>query len=532
MFSCKSVLKMKNPSRLPLTVFATLSVRSISALTHYIHLKDPSLLSSPSVNFHRESLQIFDPAATTKEVEDGSSVIALVEVCDRKDAKKMIDRASLALPKWKRISGFERSKKIARWSELVKENADDLAKIMTLESGKPVKESYGEISYAASFLDFYSGECIRKSGVGGGYLVPSPFSHMDGSPKGKIMVTHEPVGVVAMITPWNFPAAMVTRKVGPALAAGCTVVLKPSELTPLTAIALKNLADQAGIPSDTFQIIVSDQENTSDIGEEFCSSPIVKKLSFTGSTAVGKLLMRQSSDTLKRLSLELGGNAPFIVFDDADIEQAAHAAVASKFRNAGQTCVCADRFIVHEAVEEAFIAALKGIVSKFQIGRGLDEKTTMGPLITEMAAKSVEAKIFDSVNEGAQIVYGGSLIPHLGPNFLQPTIVRNVKSSSKLWCTETFGPVIAITTFRHEDDAVNLANDTPTGLASYFCSQDLSRVFRVAERLENGIVCINEGIFSTANAPFGGVKESGLGREGSTEGLNEYLEPKYTFLNH
>lgn len=220
------------------------------------------------------------------------------------------------------------------------------------------------------------------------------------------------------------------------------------------------------------------------------------------------------------------------MFDDADIEQAAHAAVASKFRNAGQTCVCADRFIVHEAIEDEFISALKDIVSKFQIGPGIDESTTIGPLISEMAAKSVEAKIYDSVKDGAQIVFGGSLIPHLGPNFLQPTIVRNVKSSSKLWYTETFGPVISITTFRHEDDAINLANDTPTGLASYFCSQDLSRVFRVAERLENGIVCINDGIFSTANAPFGGVKESGLGREGSVEGLNEYLEPKYTFLNH
>lgn len=511
---------------------ATVSVRSISALTHNIHLKDPSLLSSPTVNFHRESLQVFDPAATHKEIEDGSAVVALVEVSDRKDAKQMIGKASLALPKWKHISGFERSKMIARWSELVKENADDLAKIMTLESGKPIKESYGEISYATSFLDFYAGECVRKSGVGGGYLVPSPFSHMDGSPKGKLMVTQEPVGVVAMITPWNFPVAMVTRKVGPALAAGCSVVLKPSELTPLSGIVLKNLADQAGIPGDIFQIIVSDQDKTPDIGEEFCSNPIVKKISFTGSTAVGKLLMRQSSESLKRLSLELGGNAPFIVFDDADIEQAAHAAVASKFRNAGQTCVCADRFIVHEAVEEEFIAALKGIVSKFNIGPGIDENTTMGPLISEMAAKSVEAKIFDSARDGAQIVYGGSLIPHLGPNFLQPTIVRNVESSSKLWCTETFGPVIAIATFRHEEEAIDLANDTPTGLASYFCSQDLSRVFRVAERLENGIVCINEGIFSTANAPFGGVKESGLGREGSIEGLSEYLEPKYTFLNH
>jgi succinate-semialdehyde dehydrogenase/glutarate-semialdehyde dehydrogenase len=522
---------MKKPLG-PLAVFVTISVRSISALTHNIHLKDPSLLSSPAVNFHRESLQVFDPAATHKEIEDGSAVIALVEVSDREDAKKMIGKASLALPKWKHLSGFERSKKIARWSELVKENGDDLAKIMTLESGKPIKESYGEISYATSFLDFYAGECIRKSGVGGGYLVPSPFSHMDGSSKGKIMVTQEAVGVVAMITPWNFPLAMVTRKVGPALAAGCVVVLKPSELTPLSAIALKNLADQAGIPSDIFQIIISDEENTPEIGEEFCLNPIVKKLSFTGSTAVGKLLMRQSSETLKRLSLELGGNAPFIVFDDADIEQAAHAAVASKFRNAGQTCVCADRFIVHEAIEDEFISALKDIVSKFQIGPGIDERTTIGPLISEMAAKSVEAKIYDSVKDGAQIVYGGSLIPHLGPNFLQPTIVRNVKSSSKLWCTETFGPVISITTFRHEDDAINLSNDTPTGLASYFCSQDLSRVFRVAERLENGIVCINEGIFSTANAPFGGVKESGLGREGSVEGLNEYLEPKYTFLNH
>jgi succinate-semialdehyde dehydrogenase/glutarate-semialdehyde dehydrogenase len=528
----QSALMMKNPFGLPLAVLATVSVRSISALTHNIHLKDPSLLSSPTVNFHRESLQVFDPAATHKEIEDGSAVVALVEVSDRKDAKQMIGKASLALPKWKHISGFERSKMIARWSELVKENADDLAKIMTLESGKPIKESYGEISYATSFLDFYAGECVRKSGVGGGYLVPSPFSHMDGSPKGKLMVTQEPVGVVAMITPWNFPVAMVTRKVGPALAAGCSVVLKPSELTPLSVIVLKNLADQAGIPGDIFQIIVSDQDKTPDIGEEFCSNPIVKKISFTGSTAVGKLLMRQSSESLKRLSLELGGNAPFIVFDDADIEQAAHAAVASKFRNAGQTCVCADRFIVHEAVEEEFIAALKGIVSKFNIGPGIDENTTMGPLISEMAAKSVEAKIFDSARDGAQIVYGGSLIPHLGPNFLQPTIVRNVESSSKLWCTETFGPVIAIATFRHEEEAIDLANDTPTGLASYFCSQDLSRVFRVAERLENGIVCINEGIFSTANAPFGGVKESGLGREGSIEGLSEYLEPKYTFLNH
>ena len=522
---------MKKPLG-PLAVFVTISVRSISALTHNIHLKDPSLLSSPAVNFHRESLQVFDPAATHKDIEDGSAVIALVEVSDRMDAKKMIDKASFALPKWKHLSGFERSKKISRWSELVKENGDDLAKIMTLESGKPIKEGYGEISYATSFLDFYAGECIRKSGVGGGYLVPSPFSHMDGSPKGKIVVTQEAVGVVGMITPWNFPLAMVTRKVGPALAAGCVVVLKPSELTPLSAIALKNLADQAGIPSDIFQIIISDEEKTPEIGEEFCLNPIVKKLSFTGSTAVGKLLMRQSSETLKRLSLELGGNAPFIVFDDADIEQAAHAAVASKFRNAGQTCVCADRFIVHEAIEDEFISALKDIVSKFQIGPGIDESTTIGPLISEMAAKSVEAKIYDSVKDGAQIVFGGSLIPHLGPNFLQPTIVRNVKSSSKLWYTETFGPVISITTFRHEDDAINLANDTPTGLASYFCSQDLSRVFRVAERLENGIVCINDGIFSTANAPFGGVKESGLGREGSVEGLNEYLEPKYTFLNH
>lgn len=345
------------------------------------------------------------------------------------------------------------------------------------------------------------------------------------------MVVQEPVGVAALITPWNFPIAMITRKVAPALAAGCTVVLKPSELTPLTAIAVKQLANRAGIPDEVFQLVIADKSTTPQIGEEFCTNPIVKKISFTGSTAVGKLLMKLSSDTVKRLSLELGGNAPFIVFDDADLEQAINAAIASKFRNAGQTCVSADRFIIHEDIEDDFIRMLSEKVKEIKVGSGLSEVTNMGPLIEASAVTNIKEKIDEAIDQGAELILGGDSIEKLGPNFFQPTILRNVDPSSRVWLTETFGPVVAITTFLHEEDAVNLANDSSSGLASYFCSKDLARIFRVAERLENGLVGINEGIISTAVAPFGGMKESGLGREGSQSGIAEYLETKYVFLN-
>lgn len=508
------------------------TIRTVSSLTTSISLKDPTLLRAKFLHRHRESLEVLDPSATSSEVEDGSAVIALVEVMDRDDAKKAIEASSKALNIWKfHTTALERSKMLNRLSSLITENADDIARIMTLESGKPLKESMGEIGYGTSFIDFYAGEAIRSNSAGGGFLYPSPFSTMDGSPRGKIMAVQEAVGVTAMITPWNFPIAMVTRKLAPALAAGCTVVLKPSELTPLTAIAIKELANRAGIPDEVFQIIISNKDHTPDIGEEFCSNPIVKKISFTGSTAVGKKLMKLSSDTVKRLSLELGGNAPFIVFEDADIDQAVHAAIASKFRNAGQTCVCADRFIIHKCVEEEFVKVLCQKVEKICVGKGLNEKTTMGPLIVPSAALAVKDKVEEAMQKGAECVRGGGLMPELGPNFFEPTILRQVDASSRIWRDETFGPVIAIATFVHEDEAVELANDTSSGLASYICSKDMTRVFRVAERLENGIVGINEGIISTASAPFDGVKESGLGREGSPSGISEYLETKYMFLN-
>eukprot|EP00557_Chaetoceros_sp_GSL56_P010580 CAMPEP_0176485304 /NCGR_PEP_ID=MMETSP0200_2-20121128/4969_1 /TAXON_ID=947934 /ORGANISM="Chaetoceros sp., Strain GSL56" /LENGTH=530 /DNA_ID=CAMNT_0017881941 /DNA_START=129 /DNA_END=1721 /DNA_ORIENTATION=- len=526
-----------NQSKLPFilmtTTMSSYTIRMGSSLTTFINLKDPLLLRGKFLSRHRESLEVIDPSATLGDIEDGTAVIALVEAMDRSDAKKAIEESSKALKKWKfHTSALERSKLLNRLSTLITENADDIARIMTLESGKPLKESLAEVGYGTSFIDFYAGEAIRSTSAGGGHIYPSPFSSIDGSPRGKIMAIQEAVGVTAMITPWNFPIAMIARKLAPALAAGCTVVLKPSELTPLTAIAVKELANRAGIPDEVFQLIISNKDHTPGVGEEFCTNPIVKKISFTGSTAVGKLLMKQSSDTIKRFSLELGGNAPFIVFEDADIDQAVHAAMASKFRNAGQTCVCADRFIIHKDIEEEFVQALHQKVQKIHVGKGLDEKTIMGPLIHGSAASSIKEKVDEAVTEGAECVIGGNLLPHLGPNFFEPTILRNVDpSSSRIWHEETFGPVIAMTTFIHEDQAIELANDTSSGLASYFCTKDAARIFRVSERLENGIVGINEGIISTAVAPFGGVKESGIGREGSPSGLAEYLETKYVYWN-
>jgi len=324
---------------------------------------------------------------------------------------------------------------------------------------------------------------------------------------------------------------MITRKAGPALAAGCTTVLKPSELTPLTAVALSVLAKRAGVPEGVFEVVTADRDLTREVGDEMCSNPTVKKISFTGSTPVGKLLMKLSSDSVKRLSLELGGNAAFVVFEDADIDVAVDAAMASKFRNAGQTCVCADRFIIHESIEEEFVAKLTKKVKELNIGHGMKDGVTMGPVISTLPVKNLKEKVTEAIKEGAKCVVGGSALSDLGPNYFEPTILTNVDTSSLIWCTETFGPVAAIKAFTSEEEALMLANDTTTGLAAYFCTKDLSRIFRFSASLENGIIGVNEGIISNAAAPFGGVKESGLGREGSVVGINEYLETKYVFLN-
>ena len=328
-----------------------------------------------------------------------------------------------------------------------------------------------------------------------------------------------------------FLYSQITRKVGPALAAGCTTVLKPSELTPLTAVVLQVLAKRAGVPEGVFELVTADRDLTREVGDEICTNPAVKKISFTGSTPVGKLLMKLSSETVKRVSLELGGNAAFVVFDDADIDVAVNAAMSSKFRNAGQTCVCADRFIIHHEVEKEFVGKLTEKVKQLNVGHGLKDGVNMGPVISTLPVKNIHKKVEAAISDGANLVCGGSDLPDLGPNYFAPTILTNVNPSSLIWDTETFGPVVAINTFETEDEALSLANDTPSGLASYFCTKDLSRIFRFSSALENGLVGVNEGIISNAAAPFGGVKESGLGREGSVVGINEYIETKYVFLN-
>lgn len=513
---------------------STLAQPSNMAAAAYLSfsLKDPSLIPVGELEASANTFAVRDPAATSAQNKDGSAVIARVPTMGRDDAKKAIEKSSAVLPSWRDgTTAAHRSSILTRWSQLIKDNTDDIAKIMTLESGKPLRESRGEVAYGCSFLDYYAAEAIRPTSAGGGFLAPTPFATPDGAPRGKIMAVQEAVGVTAMITPWNFPIAMITRKVGPALAAGCTAVVKPSELTPLTAVAVKTLADRAGLPDGVLEIITADRESTAGVGNEFCTNPIVKKISFTGSTPVGKLLMKNSSDTVKKLSLELGGNAAFIVFDDADIDQAVDAAVASKFRNAGQTCVCSDRFLVHRSVHDEFVSKLKERVAQIVVGPGSAGETTMGPVITAAAVQSVKEKVEAALSSGGECVLGGEALPELGPNFFQPTIICNVDTKSKLWGAETFGPVAAIRVFDTEEEALELANDSPVGLASYFCSKDMSRVFRVASKLENGIIGINDGIISSASAPFGGVKESGLGREGSAAGIAEYLETKYMFIN-
>ncbi|MFM0418630.1 NAD-dependent succinate-semialdehyde dehydrogenase [Paraburkholderia aromaticivorans] len=443
-------------------------------------------------------------------------VVAQVAKGGAAETAQAIAAAERAFPAWRSLTAKERSVRVKRWGELMLENRDALAELLTLEQGKPLAEARGEVGYAASFFEWFAEEAKRAYGD----VIPSP------NPNAKIIVTREPVGVVAAITPWNFPLAMITRKAGPALAAGCTMVLKPSEETPLSAFALAVLAEKAGIPPGVFNIVSGDAVA---IGSVLTESDVVRKLSFTGSTRVGKLLAKQSADTLKKLSLELGGNAPFIVFDDADLDAAVQGAMASKFRNTGQTCVCVNRFYVQDGIYEAFTSALTQAVCKMRVGNALQGEVEQGPLINQAALKKVETHVADALQKGAKILTGGK--PHaLGGTFYEPTVLADASSSMLIAGEETFGPVAACFRFKTEEEAIAAANDTPFGLSAYFYTRDLARAWRVGEALESGMVGINEGILSTEVAPFGGVKQSGLGREGSKYGLDEYTELKYMMM--
>ena len=440
-------------------------------------------------------------------------VIGTVPRLGRAETRQAIDAAARAFPAWRKKTAKERAAVLRRWFDLMMANQEDLARLMTTEQGKPLTESRGEVAYAASFLEWFGEEAKR---VYGDTIPPHQADK-------RIVVIKEPVGVVACITPWNFPLAMITRKAGPAIAAGCTVVLKPASQTPFSALALAELAERAGVPKGVLNVITG---SATEIGGELTSNPIVRKLSFTGSTETGKLLMAQCASTVKKLSLELGGNAPFIVFDDADLDAAVEGAILSKYRNTGQTCVCANRLLVHDTVYDVFAERLSVAVRKLKPAPGLEAGATQGPLIDDRAVEKVESHIGDATSKGAKVLVGGRRHP-LGGRFFEPTVLTNVTPSMAIAREETFGPVAPLFRFRTEADAIALANDTESGLAAYFYGRDIGRIWRVAEALEYGIVGINTGLISTEVAPFGGVKESGLGREGSKYGMEEFLEIKY-----
>jgi len=429
------------------------------------------------------------------------------------ETHEAIDAANRALPAWRALTAKERATILRRWFDLIMANQDDLARVMTLEQGKPLAEAKGEIGYAASFIEWFAEEGKRVYGD----TIPGHQADK------RLIVIKQPIGVTAAITPWNFPAAMITRKAGPALAAGCTMVLKPASQTPFSALALAELARRAGIPDGVFSVVTG---SAGAVGNALTSNPLVRKLSFTGSTEIGRQLMAQCAQDIKKVSLELGGNAPFIVFDDADLDKAVEGALASKFRNAGQTCVCANRLYVQEGVYDRFAEKLQQAVEKLRLGDGLQSGVTTGPLIDDKAVAKVQEHIADALAKGARIMTGGK-VHELGGNFFQPTILLDVPDSAKVAKEETFGPLAPLFRFKDEADVIRQANDTEFGLAAYFYARDLSRVFRVGEALEYGIVGINTGLISNEVAPFGGVKASGLGREGSKYGIDDYLEIKY-----
>jgi succinate-semialdehyde dehydrogenase/glutarate-semialdehyde dehydrogenase len=476
-------------------------------------LKDPSLLEARAL-IGGEWLG----GAKTFAVRNPATGAELAQVpdLDAAAARRAIDAAHAALPGWRRKTAKERAAILRKWHELMLANQEDLAAIMTAEQGKPLTEARGEIAYAASFFEWFGEEAKRVYGD----TIPSPWADK------RLLVTKEPVGVCAAITPWNFPAAMLARKAGAALAAGCTLVAKPAEQTPLSALAMALLGQRAGLPPGVLNVITGDARA---IGGELTSNPRVRKISFTGSTEVGKLLMRQSADTLKKLSLELGGNAPFIVFDDADLPAAVEGAMTAKYRNTGQTCVCANRLIVQDGIYDAFAAALTEAARKLRVGAGTEDGVQQGPLIDTAALAKVEAHVADAKAGGARVLTGGKRHT-LGGTFYEPTVLADVTPAMLVANEETFGPVAPLLRFRDEAQAIELANATDAGLAAYFYSRDVARVFRVAEALQYGMVGINTGLISTEVAPFGGMKESGVGREGSKYGINDYLETKYWCL--
>ena len=433
------------------------------------------------------------------------------------ETRAAIEAAHRAFKPWSRLLAKERSAVLRRWYELIIGNADQLALLLTKEQGKPLAEAKGEIHYAASFVEFFAEEAKRVHGE----TIPSPKRDA------RIVVLKQPVGVIAAITPWNFPAAMITRKVSPALAAGCTAVVKPAEETPLSALALAALADMAGIPRGVFNVVTC--RDPVAVGRELTANPLVRMVTFTGSTEVGRILMAQAASTVKKVALELGGNAPFIVFDDADIDKAVAGAMQSKFRNAGQTCVCANRIYVQAGIYNAFASKLAAEVAKLAVGSGVEDGVNIGPLINSAAIDKVEAHIADAVAHGATVTTGGQRHAK-GGNFFQPTILSEATSAMLVAREETFGPVAPLFRFDTEEEVVAMANDTPFGLAAYFYARDIGRVWRVAEALEFGMVGVNEGVISTELAPFGGIKQSGLGREGSQHGLEEFLDMKYTMF--
>ena len=442
-------------------------------------------------------------------------VIARVADCGAAETNRAIAAAEAALPDWRGRTAANRARILKKWNDLILENTEDLAQLMTAEQGKPIAESRGEIGYGASFIEWFAEEGKRVYGD----IVPPH------APNLRVLVMKQPIGVCAAITPWNFPNAMITRKCAPALAAGCTVVVKPSDETPLSALALAELAAQAGMPPGVFNIVTG--KNPAPIGDELCASPLVRKLSFTGSTRVGKMLMAQCAPTVKKISLELGGNAPFIVFDDADLDAAVAGAVASRFRNAGQTCVCANRIFVQNGVYDAFLEKFTASVATQKTGNGLDAGVTIGPLINPAALQKVERLMADAMANGGRILTGGK---PLGGLFYAPTVVADVDNSMAIMQEEIFGPVAPVVRFSTEAEAIALANDTNAGLAAYFYGKDVGRVFRVAEALEYGMVGVNSVLLGTAVAPFGGMKESGIGREGSKYGIEDFLEVKYVCL--
>lgn len=453
----------------------------------------------------KDTVEVIDPAT--------NQPIGTVPNMATEEAKAAVDAAAKALPTWRALTAHQRSTLLQRWFQLIQDNKRQLAELMTFEQGKPVAEAEGEITYAASFIEWFAEQGKRTNGE----IIPSPSSDK------LLMVIKQGIGVCAAITPWNFPAAMITRKAAPALAAGCTMVIKPANETPYTALALAELAAQAGIPAGVINIVTGDAVK---IGEVFTSDNRVRKLSFTGSTGVGRLLMRQCADSVKKVSLELGGNAPFIVFNDADIEKAVAGAMGAKFRNAGQTCVCANRFYIHKDVYQQFSERFVAEVKKLKVGNGFTEGVTIGPLINHKAVEKSQSLLADTLQRGATLLCGGER-DKAGENFFQPTVVGNVPADSHILEEEIFGPVAPLVIFDNEEEVVHLANNTIYGLAAYFYSEDPQRIWRVAENLEYGMVGINTGLISNEVAPFGGIKQSGLGREGSEHGIEDYMEMKY-----